>query len=219
MQFSDNTISILKNFSGINPSILFKPGNTVRTISPQKSVMAEAIIDESIDSNAAIYDLSRFLATLSLFDDPDIEFADTKFTISSNRSRVNYTYAAESMIIAPPDKEIQLPTPEVVVNVNWEDIQKVIRAASVLQLGEIAFKGDGETVRLAAIDSKNPTADIFDVVVGESSSHFEMIIKVENLRVMQNDYEVSLSSKGMAYFKSDKVKYWVAIEKNSKFGG
>lgn len=219
MQFSDNTISVLKNFSGINPSILFKPGNTIRTISPQKTVMAEATINESIDSNAAIYDLSRFLATLSLFDNPDVEFADTKFSISSGRSRVNYTYAAESMIIAPPDKGIQLPTPEVVVNVNWEDIQKVIRAASVLQLGEIAFKGDGETVRLAAIDSKNPTADIFDVVVGESSSHFEMIIKVENLRVMQNDYEVSLSSRGMAYFKSDKVKYWVAIEKNSKFGG
>jgi hypothetical protein len=219
MQFSDNTISVLKNFSGINPSILFKPGNTIRTISPQKTVMAEANIDESISSNAAIYDLSRFLATLSLFDNPDVEFDDTKFSISSGRSRVNYTYAAESMIIAPPDKDIQLPTPEIVVDVNWEDIQKVIRAASVLQLGEIAFKGDGETVRLAAIDSKNPTADIFDVVVGESSAHFEMIIKVENLRVMQNDYEVSLSSKGMAYFKSDKVKYWVAIEKNSKFGG
>lgn len=220
MHFSENTLSVLKNFSGINPSILFKPGNVVRTLSPQKTVMAEASIDETIGSSAAIYDLSRFLATLSLFEDPDVEFLDTKFSISSDRSRVNYTYASESMIIAPPDKGIQLPNPEVVVNVKWEDIQKVIRASAVLQLGEVAFKGDGESVRLAAIDSKNPTADIFDVVVGESESQFEMIIKVENLKVMPNvDYEVSLSSKGMAYFNSDKVKYWIAIEKNSKFGG
>ena len=98
-------------------------------------------------------------------------------------------------------------------------MQKVIRAASVLQLGEVAFKGDGEVVRLAAIDSKNPTADVFDVIVGESGSVFEMIIKVENLRVMPKDYAVSLSSKGMAHFKSDKIQYYIAIEKNSKFGG
>lgn len=219
MKFSENTLAVLKNFAGINPSIVFKPGNVIRTISPQKTVMAAAKIDESIESVAAIYDLSRFLATLSLFDNPDIEFGQNKFAIKSDRSRVNYTYAAESMIISPPDKDINVPSPEVKVQVNWDDIQKVIRAASVLQLGEIAFKGDGQSVSLAAIDSKNPTADAFDVVVGESKSHFEMIIKVENLKLMPKNYEVSLSSKGMAHFKSDTIQYWVAIEKHSKFGG
>jgi hypothetical protein len=219
MKFSENTLSVLKNFSGINPSVIFKPGNTIRTISPQKTVMAAAIIDETVGSNAAVYDLSRFLATLSLFDSPEVEFNTNKFAISSDRTRVNYTYAAESMIISPPDKDIPVPNPEVEVKVNWDDIQKVIRAASVLQLSEIAFRGDGQSVSLAAIDSKNPTADAFDVVVGESQSHFEMVIKVENLKLMPKNYDVSLSSKGMAHFKSDKIQYWIAIEKNSKFGG
>lgn len=219
MNFSENTLSVLKNFSGINPSVVFKPGNNIRTISPQKTVMAAAVIDENIESSAAVYDLSRFLATLSLFDSPEIEFGIDKFSITSGRSRVGYTYAAESMIITPPDRDITVPDPEVNVTVNWDDIQKVIRAASVLQLGEVAFKGDGESVRLAAIDSKNPTADVFDVVVGESDAHFEMIIKTENLRLMPKDYEVALSSKGMAHFKADNIQYWVAIEKNSKFGG
>jgi len=219
MNFSENTLSVLKNFSGINPSVVFKPGNNIRTISPQKTVMAAAIIDENIESAAAVYDLSRFLATLSLFDSPEIEFGTDKFNITSGRSRVGYTYAAESMIITPPDRDITVPDPEVNVTVNWDDIQKVIRAASVLQLGEVAFKGDGDSVRLAAIDSKNPTADVFDVVVGESDAHFEMIIKTENLRLMPKDYEVALSSKGMAHFKADNIQYWVAIEKNSKFGG
>jgi hypothetical protein len=181
--------------------------------------MAEAIIDEEVKSTAAVYDLSRFLATLSLFDTPEVEFLDTKFSISSGRSRVNYTYAAESMIVVPPDRAISFPNAEVEVDVNWDDMQKVIRAASVLQLGEIAFKGDGEVVRLAAIDSKKPTAYVFDVIVGESGSVFEMIIKVENLKVMSKDYKVALSSKGMAHFKSDNVQYYIAIEKNSKFGG
>lgn len=219
MKFSENTLSVLKNFSGINPSVVFKPGKVLRTISPQKTVMAEATIDETVESVAAVYDLSRFLATLSLFDDPQVEFLDTKFSISAGRSRVNYTYAAESMIIVPPDRSITFPAAEVEVDVKWDDIQKVIRAASVLQLGEVAFKGDGEVVRLAAIDSKNPTADVFDVIVGESGSVFEMIIKVENLKVMPKDYKVALSSKGMAHFKADNIQYYIAIEKNSKFGG
>jgi hypothetical protein len=219
MNFSENTLSVLKNFSGINPSVMFKPGKTIRTISPQKTVMAAAVIDEDIESSAGVYDLSRFLATLSLFEDPEIEFGDTKFNIRSGRSRVGYTFAAESMIVTPPDRDITVPDPEVTVSVKWDDIQKVIRASSVLQLAEIAFKGDGESVRLAAIDSKNPTADVFDVVVGESGAHFEMIIKTENLRLMPKDYEVALSSKGMAHFKADNIQYWIAIEKNSKFGG
>lgn len=219
MQFSENTLSVLKNFSGINPSVIFRPGKTIRTISPQKTVMASATIDESIEGNAAIYDLSRFLATLSLFENPEIEFLEHKFAIKSNRSYLNYTYAAESMIISPPDKDINIPLAEVKVTVNWDDIQKVIRAASVLQLGEIAFRGNGQSISIAAIDSKNPTADIFDVIIGETDNHFEMIMKVENLKLMPKTYEVSLSSKGMAHFKADTIQYWIAIEKNSKFGG
>ena len=92
MKFSENTISVLKNFSTINPSVMFKSGNTVRTISPQKTVMATATIGETFGRNAGVYDLGRFLATLSLFDEPEVEFLDTKFSIKSGKSSVNYTY-------------------------------------------------------------------------------------------------------------------------------
>ena len=71
MKFSTDTLSVLKNFSTINPSIVFKPGSVVRTISPQKTVMAAATIDETVETQAGVYDLSRFLSTLALFDNPD----------------------------------------------------------------------------------------------------------------------------------------------------
>lgn len=212
MQFSDDTLSILKNFSGINPSIMFKPGNVIRTISPQKTVMAAATIDENIDSPAAVYDLSRFLSTLSLFDNPEIHFGEDKFIVTSGRSRVSYTYASESMIITPPDKDIQVPNPEATITVEWSDIQSVIRAAGVLQLGEIAFRCDGTTISMAAVDSKNPTADNYSVDVGEGDTEFDMIIKVENLRLLPEDYTIALSSKGMAHFKSNAVQYWIALQ-------
>jgi hypothetical protein len=219
MKFSENTLSILKNFSTINPSVMFKSGNTIRTISPQKTVMASATIAETLTSNAGVYDLSRFLGTLSLFTDPEVEFMDKQFSIKSGSSTVKYTYAAESMIVTPPDSDISIPDPDVVVNLPNDDLQKVIRAASVLQLGEIAFRGDGENISIVALDTKNPTADGFDIVLSTTTDkNFLMVIKVENLKLLQADYTVSLSSKGLAHFKSDKVQYFIAIEKNSTFG-
>lgn len=221
MQLSENTMEILKNFSTINPSVMFKPGNTIRTISPQKTVMSSATVDEEFGSAAGVYDLSRFLATLSLLDQPDIEFQDTNFVIKSGRRGVKYTYAAESMIVTPPNKDIDVPNPEVQVSVSWEDLNSVIRASNVLQLPEICFSSVGDSIILSAIDSKNPTADKYDVSLGDgqtSGDTFEMIIKTENLKLMPTNYDVALSSKGMAHFKADNVQYWIAIESNSKFG-
>lgn len=215
MKFSDETLSILKNFSGINQSILFKPGNVLKTISPQKTVMSAAVIDEDISGRAGIYDLSRFLSTLSLFEDPDVDFGEDKFTISSGRRKVDYTYAAENMIVTPPDKEINLPAIDVSMKVAWSEIQAVIRAAGVLQVGDISFKGENGRIVMAATDSKNPTADRYEVEVSDyGGDPFDMTIKVENLKLIPADYEISLSSKGMSHFKSDKVQYWIAVQSN-----
>jgi hypothetical protein len=214
MKFSNETISVLKNFATINPGLVFKPGSVIRTMHPQKTVMASATVSENIERVARVYDLSRFLATLSLFDDPDVEFTDDKFIISSGKSKVSYTYAAEAMVVSAPDKDIKFPDPEAVVTVKWKELDSVIKAAGVLKLSEVAFVSDGSSISLSAVDSKNPTADAYEIVVAEgvSTTEFKMIIKVENLKLMQNDYEVSLSTKGLARFKSGKADYYIALE-------
>ena len=214
MKFSTDTLSVLKNFSTINPSIVFKPGSVVRTISPQKTVMAAATIDETVETQAGVYDLSRFLSTLALFDNPDVDFGKDRFTIKGGRSELRYTYTSESLMVTPPEKDIVVPDPEVSVNIKWQDIENVLRAAGVLQLPEIAFIGDGNSVTMSAVDSKTSTADNYNTVVAEgiSTDPFNMIIKTDNLKLVPADYEVTLSSKGMAHFKSSKVQYWVAIE-------
>lgn len=214
MKFSNETLSVLKNFSQINPSLMFKPGQTIRTISPQKTVMAAATVSETFDKAAGVYDMSRFLATLSLFEDADINFGENQFNIKGGKSNLKYTYTAENMIVTPPEKDIQVPSPEVTTNISWASIESVIRAAGVLGLPEIAFIGEEGTLSLAAVDSKNSTADTYSVEVLNDAGFepFRMIIKVDNLKLMPADYEVALSSKGMAHFKSEKVQYWIAIE-------
>lgn len=214
MKFSEDTLSVLKNFSQINPSVMFKPGNVIKTISPQKTVMASATVSDTFDKPAGVYDLSRFSATLGLFSNPDIEFTESKFVIKSNNSVVNYTYAAENMIITPPEKEITYDAPTASVNLKWDDITNVMRAASVLQLPEIAFVCDGNEILLSAVDKKNPTADKYNITlegVDVPDTQFEMVIKVDNIKLMSGDYKVNLCSNGLAHFIGNKVQYWIAI--------
>lgn len=218
MQLTEYTMDVLKNFSSINPSIVIKPGTTLRTISPQKTIMAVVNGKDNFASEAGIYDLSRFLATVSLFETPEVDFNDKTIRLMENKRKVDYTLADVSMILQPPEKEITMPPCEVNVEVTWTDLQSVLRAASVLGLPEVAFSGiDGEIV-LEAVNSKNPTTDRYGVTVGSTSDTFSMYMKVENLKLMPRDYTVNLSSKGLSCFTSDDVKYFIAIESNSTFG-
>jgi hypothetical protein len=143
-----------------------------------------------------------------------VNFGESQFNIKGGKRTLKYTYTAENMIVTPPERDIPVPDPEATLNISWDDLESVVRAAGVLGLPEIAFNAEGDTISLAAVDSKNPTADNYSITVAEGGDYgnFRMIIKVDNLKLMPTNYEVALSSKGMAHFKSDKVQYWIAIE-------
>jgi len=214
MKFSENTLAVLKNFSEINPSVMFRAGNTIRTISPQRTVMAAATVADEFPGSAGVYDLTRFLGMLSLSKNPEISFEDKKFAISSDRIKTSYGFASESMIVTAPDKDIVVPDPECTIDVEWADISNVLRAASVLQLGEISFMSDGSHIYMSALNTKNPTSDNCSVKLAESTDgkKYNMVIKVENLRLMPMDYTITLSSAGMAHFKSENIQYWIALQ-------
>ena len=79
MKLSDRTINLLKNFASINQSILFKQGNQLRTISVMKNILAEANIDEDFPQDFGVYDLSQFLNSLGLFQEPELNFTGREF--------------------------------------------------------------------------------------------------------------------------------------------
>lgn len=217
MKFSEATIDVLKNFSGINQSMIFKPGQVLKTINPTKSVIGIAEVDDEMPAAACVYDMARFLSVLSLYEAPEVEFQEKSFLVSEGRSKTNYFFADPSMVVAPPEKELKFPDPDVTVSLTWEDLQGVIKAASVLQLPEIAFVGEEGKVFLRAIDSSNPSADAFGVELGETEDTFTLILKAENLKVLPAAYEVSLSSKGISKFDGGKIRYYIAIEAKSTY--
>lgn len=217
MKISENTINILKNFATINPSLVVKSGNVLSTISPQKTIFAKATIQENFPKNFAVYELSKFLGALSLFKEPELEFFDDHMKISENKKSIRYVYTDPSMVIAPPEKEVQLPSVDVSFNLTSDDLAKVQRALSILKVPEMSITGEDGTIYVKAINNKVSSSDSFSIAVGVTDKAFNMIFKAENLKMMNSDYEVSVSSKGISQFKSDTAIYWVATESQSKY--
>lgn len=220
MKLCNETLAILRNFSSINQSLLFRPGNVLSTVTTSKTVMARATIAETLLSQFAIYDLSKLIGVLSLFQEPDIEIHDKYLTIREGRQSVNYTYADPSMIVAPPEKEIKFPQHEIEFELTSKNLQSLQKAIATLQLPEVAICGDRSVLSIQTVNSKNPTSDLYKVELGETQHNFRLIFKVDNLKMINENYLVRATSKGIAHFKSygnHKIEYWVATESNSTF--
>ena len=212
MKLSDKTIQILKNFATINQSILVRPGNVLKTITPLKTILAQATVTENFEQEFAIYELPRFLGTISLFSDPEFTFQEKYVTISSGKQRVNYTYADASMIMTPPSKEISFPDTEVEFTITADQLSTISKAGAVLQMPEIAVVGEDGLISIRAIDSKNSSADVFSLDVGECDKDFKVIFRPENLKLIPSDYKVSLTTAGICRFESDNLTDWVTTE-------
>ena len=127
MKLSDKTINLLKNFSTINQSILFKQGNNLRTISVMKNILAEANIDEDFPKDFGIYDLNQFLNGLALHQTPELDFdnGDNYALIKEGKMRSRYFFADASVIVSPPDKPIELPTEDVGFVITSQQLEKL----------------------------------------------------------------------------------------------
>ena len=221
MKLSDNTLNVLKNFAGINNSILVKKGNQLRTISVAKNILAEADIPEEFPRDVAIYDLNQFLNGLSLHTDPDLDFTpDSYITIKEGKRRVKYFYADPQVIVAPPEKEINLPTEDVCFQLDSTALDKLLKAAAVYQLPDLSAIGEAGVVKLVVRDKKNDTSNEYAVVVGETDKEFVFNFRVENIKIIPGAYDVVVSSKLLSKFSNTRydLNYYIALEPDSTFG-
>jgi len=220
MNLSDSTLNLLKNFSTINQSILFKEGSSLRTISVMKNILAEAVIDEEIPQDFGIYDLNQFLNGLSLHQSPDLDFGNNGYVvIKEGRSRSKYFFADPQVIVTPPDKDIALPSEDVCFELNTQQLDKLLKAAAVYQLPDLSAVGENGVVKLVVRDKKNDTSNDYAVVVGETDNTFCFNFKVENIKVIPGTYEVVVSQKLLSRFTSTNynLKYFIALEPDSTF--
>ena len=220
MKLSDKTLTILKNFAGINNSILVKEGTHLRTISVAKNILAEAEIKEEFPRQFGIYDLNQFLNGLSLHSDPNLDFTEQSYlTISEGRRKVKYFFADPQVIIAPPEKEITLPTEDVCFQLESITLEKLLKAAAVYQLPDLCAVSENGTIKLVVHDKKNDTSNEFAIVVGETDRNFSFNFKIENIKIIPGAYDVVISSKLLSRFVNSKLNltYYIALEPDSTF--
>jgi len=221
MNLTDKTLTVLKNFAGINNSILVKEGNQLRTISVAKNILAEAEIEENFPRQFGIYDLNQFLNGLSLHQDPDLDFSPESYlSIREGKRSVRYFYADPQVIIAPPEKEITLPSEDVHFQLESLSLEKLLKAAAVYQLPDFSVIGEAGVVKLVVRDKKNDTSNSFSVVVAETDKIFTFNFKVENIKIIPGAYDVVVSQKLLSKFTNDtyNLKYYIALEPDSTFG-
>jgi len=223
VKFSKKTFEILKNFSTINSNILVKPGNRIGTITPSKNVMAEAVVDEDFDVEFGIWDLAKFLGTISLFQDPEFEFEKKCVLVKSSTGSCVKYYYSEPSLLTVPQKRLTMPDTVISFNLTQSTFNEIQRAASVLQLPDLAIRSVNGTIVATVIDINEPTSNDYAIVVGvnDTEAEFDFHFKIENLRFIPGDYTVNITEKIVSEFVNTAVDvtYWVALESTSKYSG
>ena len=222
MKLSDKTINLLKNFSSINQSILIKEGDSIRTISVMKNILAEAKVPEEFPKDFGIYDLNQFLnAISSLHVNPELDFSNNEYLmIREGKKRNRFFFADPNVIVSPPEKSITLPSEDVSFELDTQVLGTLMKAAAIYQVPDLSVIGEAGVVKLVVRDKKNDTSNEFCEIVGETNSEFSFNFKVENIKILPGTYEVVVSQKLLSRFTSRDydLKYFIALEPDSTFG-
>jgi hypothetical protein len=222
MKLSNETLTVLKNFSSINQGIQFKKGTKLTTVSSGKTVLAQAVLKDSFPQDFCVYDLNQFLSVHSLFKDSEIDFSDSDIIFKSGKRKTNYRMTAKEMIVTPPEKEITLPSVDCSFTLSEEDYKSIMSSSSVLSSPHIGIKSDGDAIEVVTFDALDNSAHTNSTQVGEGNGKkYNIVFKTENIKMIPGSYDVEISFKGIGHFKNTKedIQYWIAFEaKETKTG-
>lgn len=218
MKLTQRTINILKNFSKISErGVYFNAGKIQKAMTGSKSVVVEATLDEDFPKEFGIYDLGKFLTIYSLFNDPEVEFEDKYLQLSENSVSATYWFSSKDMIknIPPADKSITLKTVDVSFELSKDNLSYLTKSASAMGVTNFVIEGDGKELLLTVRDEDEKTSNKISRKVGETSETFRFVGDIDNLKMMDDDYDVQVSKAGIIQFssKNSALKYWVAIRK------
>lgn len=222
--FSKNTLAILKNFSSLNSNLLVHPGKVIKTITPSKTGMAVATVEEDFDVEFGIWDLNKFLGVVSLFNNPTFAFGEKSVKIKNGGDSVVNYYYSEPRLLTYPTKDVNMPKVDISITLTEKNFNELQKAASVMQLPDLSFKSDDDSIVAMVSDLSDPTSNSYKVVVGDGHvlPEFLFNFKMENIKILPGDYTVNFAKNTVGEFvhQSIPVKYWFAMEANtSKYEG
>ena len=222
MNLSNDTINVLKNFATINPNLVIKPGQKLKTISEAKTILASSDIVEDFAQEFGIYDLNEFLSVYGLIEDATLEFSDKSVTIKNDESKRIQYYFSEIDILTQPSKDITMPDAEVGINLTDDNLKALKQASSVLGHTDLALVGENGVITAKVFDEKDATSNTFELTLDRDNAcknDFNFVVNMPNLKLLPGDYFVSISSKLISNWTNNDypVEYFIALEKTSTF--
>jgi hypothetical protein len=215
MKLSENTLSVLKNFSTINSGIVLQKGNVQKTISPEKSILVEAEIEDALPEQFGIYDLNQFLGNVSTLNNPDLTFSENSVLMNDGDITFNYYSCSVNLIVSPPDKELKLKQVDVSFTLTNANLSKLLRLAAMNNLTHLSVVGKNGEIRLQTHEKANDTSNYASFKLNDyNGEDFTASFKVENIKLIPGDYDVEIQLGAFAKFvsKSGKIKYFIALE-------
>jgi hypothetical protein len=215
MKLSENTLSVLKNFSSINSGIVLQKGNLQKTISPEKSILVEAEIEDSLPEQFGIYDLNQFLGNVSTLNNPELTFSENSVLMNDGEITFNYYSCSTNLIVSPPDKELKLKQVDVSFTLTNANLTKLLRLAAMNNLTHLSVVGKNGEIRLQTHEKANDTSNYASFKLNDyNGEDFTASFKVENIKLIPGDYDVEIQLGAFAKFvsKSGKIKYFIALE-------
>ena len=205
MNLSTETREVLKNFSAINANLVVRPGNVISTMAETRTVMASATVGENFSNEFGLYDLNEFLSAMSMFDDPELDFAADNLSVSIKQgSRSVKYFLSDTTTLTSPSKPVVMPSTEVQFVLSADEIASIRKASSALGASDMIISNGDVGVAASQVPSEN----------------FKLILSIPNLKIIPGDYAITLSSKLISHFKhtTRPIEYWIAVEKNSTYG-
>ena len=223
MQLKDTTMKVLQNFASINSNLVVRKGNNIKSMTEARNVVSSATVDQEFDRDFGIYDLNEFLSVINLVDTPTLTFTEECVVISdtTGRTKIKYFFS-DPEILTSPASDVKMPDAEVNFTLDADTLGKLKRAASALGHDSLAIEPDGGSLKLSIFDNNNATGNTYSTSIAGSypeGAEFKLIFNISNFKVIQGDYDVSISSKLVSLFKhsTEDLRYWIALEKTSEW--
>jgi len=216
---SKKTFDVLKNFSSINSSIVFRKGSTVRTISNAENILAAFSSEEVFPMDFAIYDLSQFLSGITLFDSPELDFSSSDFvSIRGGGKSARYYFSdPEITLKSAPEKNVKFPGADLQFNLTGEDLVALQKASAVYSLPDLTFQSEegSKEIKLILRDKENDTSNTYEQSIsGDCTGDYSLDVKIENIRLFPGDYVVKVSKHLISEWTNQNLDltYYIALE-------
>ncbi len=217
MKLNERTLTVLKNFAGINSGVVLRKGKIQKTMSPEQTILVEAHLEDDLPEVFGIYDLNQFLGNVTTLSSPDMVFTENSVIMNDGELSLNYYSCSTNLIISPPEgKDLVMKDADVTFDLSQATLQKMLKLAAMNNLPNISVIGKGGELRLQTHEVKNDTSNFASIKIGEyTGADFNVSFKTENLKLIPDDYEVQIKVGGFSSFtnKTKTLKYFIAMEK------